>query len=120
MAGERDGQRLPLEAYRPYLLLLARLHLGARLRGKVDASDLVQETLLKDHQHENGFQGRTDGEMRAWLGRILTNTLADAGRRLGREPQIQQALAASSARLESWLADEQSTPSEHLQKDERL
>jgi RNA polymerase sigma-70 factor (ECF subfamily) len=36
-----------LERYRGYLALLARLQIGRRLRGKVDAADMVQEAFLK-------------------------------------------------------------------------
>jgi RNA polymerase sigma-70 factor (ECF subfamily) len=121
MAQDPGGRQWPLESYRPYLLLLARLQLGARLRGKVDPSDLVHETILKAHKGRDQFRGHTDAEMRAWLRRILANTLADWADKFGNEPGIQQALAASSARLESWLEDPlQSTPSQHAEKDEQL
>src|SRR5262245_38456628 len=119
MAPEPNDRQLPLEDYRPYLLLLARLNVGHRLQGKVDPSDLVQETMLKAHGHREQFRGHTEAERRAYLRRILGNALADAGRRLGHEPDLQQVLETSSARLESWLA-EQSTPSQHAQHAERL
>lgn len=109
---------LALERFRPYLLLLARLHFDPRLRGKMGLSDVVQQALLRAHQGEGSFRGRTVGERAAWLRQVLARTLSDALRDLGRERRdparersLEDALDASSAGLHAWLAAEQTSPS---------
>jgi RNA polymerase sigma-70 factor (ECF subfamily) len=114
----------PVEDYRDYLHLLARLQLDPRLRGKVDPSDVVQQTLCKAHQYREQFRGETAAEQAGWLRRILANALVDAARKFGRELDLQhsleQAVQDSSARLEAWLAAEQSSPSEIALRQEKL
>src|SRR4051812_20595086 len=80
MTAEADG----LERWRAYLQLLARLHLDPRLAGKLDPSDVVQQTLLQAHQARAQFRGTTDGERAAWLRQILANNLAGAARAFAR------------------------------------
>jgi RNA polymerase sigma-70 factor, ECF subfamily len=128
MADEREPpDREELETYREYLHLLARLHLGGRLRAKVDPSDVVQQALLKAHARREQFRGRTEAERGAWLRQVLTTTLADAARRFGagrrdagRERSLEAALEASSSRLEAWLAADQSSPSQRAERQEQL
>jgi RNA polymerase sigma-70 factor, ECF subfamily len=107
-----------LERYRPYLRVLAGLRIGPLLRAKLDASDLVQEALLKAHANRAQCRGQREAERLAWLRRILATTLADLHRRYGRgkrdaglERSLEQALEQSSLCLRKLLADEQSTPS---------
>jgi RNA polymerase sigma-70 factor, ECF subfamily len=52
----------PLESYRDDLHLLARLQLDHRLRGKLDSSDVVQQTLIKAHRNTEQFRGHTEAE----------------------------------------------------------
>lgn len=105
-----------LEEYRGYLHLLARFHIPTGLQGQLDASDVVQQTLLKAHEKHEQFRGDTDSELRAWLRSILSRILADASRLNRRRKgetvrSIEAALDQSSARLEAFLASERSSPS---------
>src|SRR5262249_16722999 len=127
MSHERSGQAPDLERFRSYLRLLARLHLDPRLQGKLDASDVVQETLLKAHEKLDQYRGGAEAGLAGWLRPILANQLLQAARQfsagvrdVGREQSLEAALEASSVRLERWLADEQSSPSLIAERQEQL
>src|SRR5262249_815727 len=105
-----------LEGFREYLRLLARLQLRANLAGKIDLSGVVQETLLEAYQARDSFPSSA-AQQTTWLRRALANNLTDEIRRLGsrgqervEERSLEQALEASSALLEAWLACEAPTP----------
>src|SRR3954469_11669914 len=96
-----------LERCRDYLFLLARLQLDPGLRGVLDPSDVVQQTLLKAHAKWDQFRGGTEGELIAWLRPILAHHLADLARKhaprlRGQERSLEAALEESSLRLERW------------------
>jgi RNA polymerase sigma-70 factor (ECF subfamily) len=108
------------------LRLLAGLHLDPRLRGKLDPSGVVQQTLLEAYQARHQLRGRGESEILAWLRKGLAHNLADEVRRLtagkrdaAREESLQAALEQSSARLEAWLAAEHSTPSRLAERQEQ-
>lgn len=66
---------------RSYLGFAARAQIETWLRRKVDASDLIQETMLEAHRDFERFQGHSEAEWLAWLRRILNNNAADFVRR---------------------------------------
>jgi RNA polymerase sigma-70 factor (ECF subfamily) len=124
-----SGRAGELERYREYLALLARLQLGGRLQGKVDLSGVVQQTLLEAHQALGRLAAQGPGQevTAAWLRHILANNLRDevrkcsaAVRDAGRERSLEAALDESSARLETWLAADQSSPSQRAVQQEEL
>jgi RNA polymerase sigma-70 factor (ECF subfamily) len=115
------------ERFRSYLRVLAELHLGRAGRGKVDPSDVVQDTMLEAHKKRYQFRGRTEAEMAAWLRAMLACNLADAvkalrrGKRdVARERSLEAVIHQSSARLEAWLLAEQASPSERLDRHEAV
>ena len=119
-----NGMPRPLEQYRDYLGILARLHLDDHVRRELDPSDIVQQTLLKAHENLEDFRGRTDAELQAWLRAILSQQLAilarQRRRRKARTRSLEAALDQSSARLEALLAAEQSSPSQNIRQAEQL
>lgn len=116
-----------LDRHRGYLMLLARWHWNPRLQDKLDPSDVVQQTLVQAWQGIKDFRGHTDAELRAWLRQILTHCLADLARSyrqqkrdLMKEQSLDAMLCESSARMERWLDDEQSSPQERAERNEQL
>lgn len=124
-----DGAALGqlLECYRNYLVLIARLQVGRRLQGKVDAADLVQETFLEAHRDFAGFRGRTEEELLAWLRRILVTNLANTVRHycgtrrrdINLERDLTRELYESSRALDRGLVAAQSSPSQQAARRER-
>jgi RNA polymerase sigma-70 factor, ECF subfamily len=118
---------LVLERFRGYLLLLTQLHWDSRLQGRLDPSDLVQQSLLEAHQKRDQFRGTSEAELAGWLRQILAHNLADALRRLDRakrdvnlERSLEALLGESSTRLQACLAAEQSSPSQKAAENEEV
>lgn len=111
------------DRYRTYLGLLARAHLPAALRGRVDASDLVQQTLLEAHRDQEQRRGRSDDETVGWLRRILGNRILNAirdARREKRDPRLERRLDDDATRVASRLVSPDPSPSEAAMRKERV
>jgi RNA polymerase sigma-70 factor (ECF subfamily) len=116
-----------LQHYRPWLHLLARLEIDGRFRGKFDASDIVQQTLLEACRDLPHFRGGTEAELLAWLRQVLAHVLGHEFRRyagtqqrnVAREVSLEQSLAQSSQRLGDMLATSGSSPSQQAVRHEQ-
>ena len=76
-AGDEAAQNQLFAKCRSYVGVVARAQVESWLQAKVDASDLVQQTLLEAHRGLAGFRGQTEGEWLAWLRQITAHNAAD-------------------------------------------
>ena len=114
-----------LESCRAYLLMVADRELSPELRGKVSASDIVQETFLEAKNGFPQFRGRTEDELRAWLRRILLNNVHNSHRtyrgtdRRDVVREVPGALSSSSEKSANRIVAPSSSPSEQAMRRER-
>lgn len=116
-----------LEPYRKYLRVLADLHLDRRLRGKLDASDVVQQTMLRAYTAVGTLRNPQPEVITAWLRKILASTLADMVKHYERdkrdvalERSVEADLDRSASGFASWLAADQTSPSRKAERNEEL
>ncbi|TWT79362.1 ECF RNA polymerase sigma factor SigW [Planctomycetes bacterium CA13] len=127
-AREGDPEALGelLANYRKYLVFLARTQLHHHLQAKADPSDLAQEVCLAAHGNIKDFRGTTPEEFAGWLRGILSNLLAMQLRKyLGtqkRDPRLEQTLNqglnSASGFLQSGIAGDVTSPSQHFARNE--
>lgn len=104
---------------RRYLRLIAHRQVDNMLHAKLGSSDLVQQTLMHAHRDFVGFRGRSEGELFAWLQRILANEVArskrdyldTAKRDVSREVALGRPNDSGSGG--SWLPVDIESPSRH-------
>lgn len=126
-AGSESALGVLLQSHSNYLTLLARVQIGRRLQGKVDAADIVQETFLDAHRQIANFRGTTERELLAWLRRILAGQIAlvvrkylgTKGRDMKLERELVMQLDQSSQVLDQGLVASTSTPSQHVSRREQ-
>jgi RNA polymerase sigma-70 factor (ECF subfamily) len=116
-----------LEPFRSYLEVLARVHLDARLRGKLDPADVVQQALFRAYAAWPQLHSPEPPALAAWLRRILARTLADVAKHYDRdkravdlERSLEADLDRSASGLAGWLAADQTSPSQAAERNEDL
>jgi RNA polymerase sigma-70 factor, ECF subfamily len=79
--GDPEARWRALEACRDYLRLVVRRGRWTDGAGRPATSDLVQGTVVDAWRQFSKFQGRTPGQLRAWLRAILIHASLKARRR---------------------------------------
>jgi RNA polymerase sigma-70 factor (ECF subfamily) len=106
-----------LEKYRGFLWGLADKLLDDRAAGRIDASDLVQQTCLSVHKQIAAFDGHDAAQFAAWLRQIHERNIRNAARNqlhagkraIDREKRVSEAEA---------YAARQTSPSQHMVRSE--
>jgi RNA polymerase sigma-70 factor, ECF subfamily len=125
--GDGEARDRLFEECRAYVGVVARAQVESWLRTKVDASDLIQQTMLEAHRALGDFQGTTEAEWLAWLKRILSHNAADfvrryrgtAKRQARREVPLHAAAAGHSSGFFRDPADPGESPSQAVMKKEQ-
>jgi RNA polymerase sigma-70 factor (ECF subfamily) len=73
------------ERFRDFLLMLARAQIGPKYRAKIDPEEIANQTLFDAYQQREQFRGSSEGQLVAWLRRMLGDNIKDAIRFLHRD-----------------------------------
>jgi RNA polymerase sigma-70 factor (ECF subfamily) len=116
---------LALGEFRAYLETLTFIQIDPRLRGRFGLSEVIQNTLVEAWLDLERITALDAESRKRLLRRMLVNNLLQkidheqAQRRDARlEQPLDVAAAESSCRLQNWLAAEDSSPSERLERQE--
>ena len=115
-AGDATALGKLLDVHRDYLRGLAVQQLAPKLKGRLDGSDIVQQTCLSVHKQIGEFIGTEPAEFVAWLRQIHERNIRNAARN---QLQVQKrAVDREEAREQHEVAGQETTPSQIVMRDE--
>ncbi len=125
--GDEQARDAIFERCRNYVHVVAHAHIEGWMQAKVDASDLVQQTLLEAHRGFDNFRGKTEAEWLGWLKKILSNNATDfirrykgtAKRQANREVQLHQGTSDLSNSFQYDPSASLESPSQLMMRRER-
>lgn len=115
-----------LQRFRPALVTLAEALMAPAVRSELDASDLVQQTLLEAHLDRETLTTLSEQQVLSWLREALRHNVVDAARHLKSEKgDVRRKrrlgdLYSTVARISDLLAADQTSPSECIQREEEV
>lgn len=115
-----------MERVRPILLSLAEAILAPAFRGHIDASDVVQQTLLEAYEKIDELSKLADAPLLGWLHSALKHNVLDAIRHqrtakkdISKKLRLSD-LEDSFIRMEHLLVADDTSPSQVLQRKEDI
>lgn len=129
LAGSKSSLGRLMGLYSAYLKYVASSRMDDRLRRRVSASDVVQESFYEAHRDFSRFRGDSPEQFVGWMRRILVNNLmrvvernlVAAKRDVRREvslDRLRRGVEQSSWRFSALLASDEETPSTDLRRQE--
>lgn len=128
-AGSSDALGQLLQLYENYLRVLLLAQFQSRLKARVSPSDVLQETFYEAHRDFSQFRGLTIPEFLTWIRKILIHNLKrcidqhvhaarrDVRREIGVD-DLAASLEHSAARLDAIVADQASSPTMRVEREE--
>ena len=101
------------ESYSPRVEAFIQLHLGRRLRRKIEVEEILAETFLRASRSIWQFHGRDEKSLVRWLCAIAEHVILDEARRAG-------AAARESVAFPDYLKAQGPSPSQVAQRNERF
>jgi RNA polymerase sigma-70 factor (ECF subfamily) len=115
-AGDGEALGTLLDRHRDYLRGLAALKFNVKLQGRVDDSDIIQQTCLSVHKQIGQFVGKDPAEFVAWLRLIHERNIQNAARD---QLLAKKRAAGRDVSLEpAEIAGDEITPSQIVVRDE--
>ena len=116
-AGDAEALGTLLERHRDQLRHIARKNLDFSIQGRIDPSDVIQQTFLEAEQGFHTFRGEAGPQFFAWIRKILENNAANTVRfhlqSRKRSVRRERSTAGGSSQNNGWdlILDKGSSPS---------
>ncbi len=126
-AGDNDAWEKLVSRHRGKLRRMVELRMSPRLKGRVDASDVIQETFVEAARVMARTGINSEIPVHVWLRRLANQKLIQAHRQheiaacraAGREQRVQDAVQASSISIARFLVGNVTSPSNVVMRDEK-
>ncbi len=109
-AGDRSAFDGLVGRYRERLLGQIEARLGSKVRARIEAEDVLQETLTRAYQSIEKFRYQGEESFYSWLGTIAEHLIWN----------ISQKQSSSYLELKSDVVDDDASPSRNLRRHERF